>query len=740
MKSPHSNPASDLLAADFRPSRLLSSLLAGFVVGLMETVFAIGLSALIFSGDLSIHLGSGIGLALVGGALGSIVIALFTTIPGIVGSNHEVPAAFTAVIVASIASAVTQSGSPSQLLPTVLTTIILTTLVSGLCFYLVGRFRVGNVIRFLPYPVIGGFLAGTGWLLLMGGITFMAGTALDPAQLIEPATLVRWLPGLGLGLVLFGVSQKTETAFAMPAMLAACLLLNVIGIWISGATSAELQAQGWLLDTVQTEFSWRMLSPSLLTETNWPVLFDQLPNIITLVLVSTVSLLLNISSLELVANTETDLSDELRTAGLANLASGLVGGLVNYQMLSVSTLNHRVGSRTRIPGVVAGLLMLLVFVIGSDVLILLPKPVMGAVLILLGLTFLSDWLVRTWFTLPKIDYLIVLTILLTVVIIGFLQGIALGLLLAIIIFVINYSRTDIVRHQLSGEVYRSRVIRTRPEREALSKLGCHIQIFELQGFIFFGTADKLLDHIRNHTSSCTPDVAGFIVLDFARTFGLDSTAMLSFQKMAKVIEPSAETIVLTSLPPVAEQQFRAAGLLEKYGNIKLMADLDQGVEWCENQLLQSVNLPATLPSSIQNQLNALVADDTQVATLLHYLEPVDVAAGSVLIEQGSLADELYFIESGQLTAQLERDDKPSVRLETITHGHVVGELGFYLRQARAAAVVADENSMVYRLTRNQLTNMETTDPQAAALLHNVIVQLLAKRLSHTVTALDALHT
>ena len=99
---------------------------------------------------------------------------------------------------------------------------------------------------------------------------------------------------------------------------------------------------------------------------------------------------------------------------------------------------------------------------------------------------------------------------------------------------------------------------------------------------------------------------------------------------------------------------------------------------------------------------------------------------------------MYFIESGQVTAQLEQPGREPLRLETMRGGRTVGELGFYLGTRRSATVVADRPTVVYVLTQAELARLEREDPAAAHAFHRVIVHLLGERVLHLVRAVDAL--
>ncbi len=99
---------------------------------------------------------------------------------------------------------------------------------------------------------------------------------------------------------------------------------------------------------------------------------------------------------------------------------------------------------------------------------------------------------------------------------------------------------------------------------------------------------------------------------------------------------------------------------------------------------------------------------------------------------------IFFVESGQLTVQLEAPGQEPVRMETTRGGRSVGELGFYLGIKRTASVVATEPSVVYYMSKHDLQRIERTDPEAASLLHRVVVQVLGERVVHLTRVVDAL--
>jgi SulP family sulfate permease len=352
---------------------------------------------------------------------------------------------------------------------------------------------------------------------------------------------------------------------------------------------------------------------------------------------------------------------------------------------------------------------------------------------------LFDWVYQAWFKFPKSEFLIIMIILLVVAVRGYLEAIALGLVLAVILFVVNYSRVSVIKQELCGGIYRSRVTRSRNQWEALTRRGDELCVLKLQGFIFFGTANSLYEQVRERTQRTDLPAVRYVVQDFAQVTGLDSTALLSFAKLLQLAQEQRFTLVLTGLPGRASQQFAKAGFQDQPGTLQLFGDLDHGIEWCENQILATIPLEAEPEYRLQAQLEAILpGDEGRIEELIRYLERRYFSAGDYLVRQGDEPDMMYFIESGKVTARLEAPGEEPVRLETMGGGRTVGELGFFLGVKRTAAVVADEPSVVYSITKEVLTRIEKVDPEVANTFHRIIVQLLGERTVHLIRAVDAL--
>jgi SulP family sulfate permease len=242
-----------------------------------------------------------------------------------------------------------------------------------------------------------------------------------------------------------------------------------------------------------------------------------------------------------------DLNRELLVMGAGDIAAGLVGGLLGYADISFSSLNREMTGGKRLVSLVTAILLGLTVFVGASFLIYVPKMVLAGVIFYIGLSLLFEWTYRAWFKFPRIDFAIILTILAVVALRGFLEGVAVGVMAAIALFVINYSRTSVVKHALSGVDFRSRVNRSLEQRAILEAHGQQLYILELQGFIFFGTANSLYEQVKQRVLDQDLPPARFVVLDFSRVTGLDSTGLLSFDKLWSLTKEQCIVLTFTGL-------------------------------------------------------------------------------------------------------------------------------------------------------------------------------------------------
>jgi len=728
---------------EFIPNQPVSTVVTGLIIGLTSIFYHISIASLIFSGDLSSFLSDGIGLILFGGAMVGLVVALFGSMPGTVPVIQDSPAAVFAIAASAVVLYMQSTVSTGNVYFTVVAALSFTAILTGIIFLLVGRFGLSSFVRFMPYPVVGGFLAGTGWLLFKGAMSVMSGLAMkisDLPRLLDGRQLIQWLPGALFGLILILTTRRFRHPLLMPVFLLAGIVLFYGVLYGAGISVGEASSRGLLLGPFPDKALWRPLQLSALSMVDWQAILPQTGKLISIMALSTIALLLNANGLELAIRKDIDLNRELMAAGLGNLLGGLGGSPVGYQTIGLSTLAHRMGGGSRLTTLISTALLSAALFFGATVLSYFPKALLGGLLFYLGMSFLVEWVYDAARSLPLLDYLLVLVILVIVAAVGFLEGVIVGTIFAVILFVVNYSRVEIIKDVLTGTSYRSRKERPVEHRRLLDDMGGGILILRLQGYLFFGTAQGLLNRFRARIHDPKEHRLRFLILDFQHVSALDTSAVVSFTRMYQLAESNQIYLAASALSPKIQELLKQGGLIEgEDRNFKIFPSMDYGAEWCENRILSEDSRSVIIKAAtLQAQLKKVFSNAEQIERFMKYLERLEIEAGHELINQGDLADALYLVDTGQVSAQLEVEPAKFVRLRSMGGGTVVGEVGLYLKEKRTASIFTDTHSVVYRLSERSLAQMEQDDPQVASIFHHWMVRMLSERLANNNRTLEAL--
>ena len=347
------------MGSGLHAQQLVTSLTAGLIAGIRTILGSASMVVLVMPNALPGGIAPALQLILTGGVVVGALVALFGSYPGVVAQVQDGPAVIIGVMATALAATMGSSVPPALAVLVVLASANVAAFAAGAVFFGLGTFRLGALMRFIPFPVIGGFLAGSGLLILLGAIPVLTGVAIpkiDLQLLSEPLRAARWLPGLAFGLLLLAMLRRYRHPLLVPGLLLAAVALYHRGLQLAGMTVGEAQAAGLLLGPFPDFTGLEAPGWMRLPAEGWSQVAAQVPTFASIVLVSVVALLLNASGLELATRSDLDINRELRAAGLANMASGLLGGAVGFHALSASLLGYRMGANSRVIGLASAAL------------------------------------------------------------------------------------------------------------------------------------------------------------------------------------------------------------------------------------------------------------------------------------------------------------------------------------------------------------------------------------------------
>lgn len=687
---------------------------AGCVVSLVGLSFYVSSASLLFQGALAPWLPGAIGAAFLGAALLSVLAAWRGSQP-LAAAGPE-PA--TVPVLAAMTGAVAASTSGAALLPTTVVVLALAALAIGAAWWGIGRARAGNLMRYIPYPVIGGFLAAIGWLMASGGLAVAAGVPLRwtslPA-LAEPGTAARLATGLAIGVGLWWGGTRIRHVLFLPAMLLGLAALLHAGLAAAGIGLDAARSQGWLLARFDSALPPWPLAPALLQAVDWGVVAQQGGLLLSAVIVSAIGLLLSVGSLEVSFDAPADVNRDLRNLGAGNLACALTGGLAGGISISRSITNQAAGASGAASGWVQAAISALALVGGGPVLALIPKPLLGGLLVSIGLGMLKAWVLDSRGRVSRNEHLTVLAMLLATVVLGFLPAVCIGVLACCVDFALASARLPPVRRLLPRSAWPGRVEHGPAAMHTLAEAGAGLRIVELQGVLFFGSATRLVDELGAVLAEATPP--RWLLLDFQRVPALDSSAAQVLLRLAKAARKAGAQLHCSGLSTANRRVLQAAGFAP--ASAQQHADIDDAVGAWDDGVLAQQPRDADVVGWLAQELGSAHA----AQQVLAHLDSLHLAAGDRLFAQGDAPDALYLLAEGRLLATV-----GAATVRTLNAGSVVGEMGLFRDARRSASVVADMPSRVLRLRRAGLQALEARSPALALALHRLLIRQLAGRL------------
>ena len=719
-------------------SNIVPSIIAGVIGGIIKIVAAMAFSALIFTGTLAAYLPQGIGIVLFGFLLFAVISTFTASYPVNINTPQDIPIAIIALIATTVMATNGKDWDAETTFQFIFVTIALTSILVGIFFFILGTLKLGKLVRFIPYPVVGGFLAGTGWLIVKFAFIMTAGMGLsldNVVSLFDQATLHKWFPGLIFGLIMLISSRYTKHYLLIPVLIAIGITSFYAIMFFYGFSYTDLESNGYLLGPFPEGGLFQGLPLKYLSDFKWSIFLEQLPAIGTMMILNSISVLFNYSGLEIIIKKDLDLDQELKTTGIGNIIAGLGGAPPGHLSLGGTLLSISIGSKSKLTNIVIALLCALTLFFGSEVLSFFPRIILGGLLFNLGLSFLVDWLYSTWSRVPKTDYTIILLIFLVIGTVGFLEGVITGLLMSVVLFVVSYSKVEIIKHELTGKTFHSNVERSESLKKIIDDSGDQTLILPLQGFIFFGSANRLLERIKLHLQSQNEKNLKYLVFDFKQVTGVDSSTINSFNKLRILAELDNFQVLFCNLTPQIISQFEAEGLFANSLDFFLkFDDLDHGMEWCEEQIISETTIGS---NKQKEEIDEIKLFEEKFADLLIYFESKDINQNTTLIEQGNDPDGLYFIKSGRVTVEL-RSSNNKIRLKSMGTGTVVGEVSLYLKTQATASVISNTACKTYFLSHENFEKLNKEDPERAAELHTYIVKLLSDRLAKSNATIQAL--
>ncbi len=710
------------------------SIVGGVLSALLVLAYGVADAALWFRGPLSEYIAVAVAIMVLGALIQVAIIGGLSRLPSAQGGEQ---AAITAVMAAILFDLQHRVGG-EQLLPTAVAAIALGSLVLALTLILSAKYRLGRYVRLLPFPLIAGFLAGSGMLLVVFAFGVLHGEDIGWRQLLSAEGAGAWpkiLAGLLTTAVLLLLARLHIETYGLPSVLLLAILLFHLTAHYGPYDLQNLIASNWTMTQQVMTVSYPPLPAAALLNIDYAALLSLSPQLISLAAVGLFANLIKLSVLELGLRQPIDENRELGLAGKANLLCALTATTPGFHSVSQTMLVARVGGNARLSALVTVVVCVAALFFFGDLLSLMPRFVFCALLIWVGIVMVQDGLIASWGKLRIYESVMVLLIALCVLFIGFLTALVVGMCLGLLVFVYEYSQQEGVRNIRNATQIRSNVDRTDSDRTQLDARGMAIVVTRLHGYLFFGSASRAVEQIYNHLQASPAGQIDSVILDFSRVTGIDSTALRAFQLLALRAENDGFHLSASAAPETVQRSFALDGA----GAIKqFYARLDPALEAAENRLLETssasaVHTPDNLPQS------------TLLLLFNRYGKPLALNRGEPLLQTGSPSDGVYWLLDGILDAIILEDetktrndsalregsadtDSAFIRVRRMLSGALIGEVSWLLGKPASVDVVAASDAQLLHIDHSTITAIERNSPETLLALHREVARIVAARL------------
>ncbi|KAI1088560.1 sulfate transporter family protein [Rostrohypoxylon terebratum] len=489
--------------------------------------------------------------------------------------------------------------NPDAVIATTITSFAISSMLTGLVFYLMGRFRLGYVVGFIPRHILIGCIGGVGWFLIATGFEVSARLEefrydLDTGRrLIQSDTLPLWLIPLALAIVLFGLQRKITSKYFLPIyILCVPIFFYFFVFTIDSLDPENLRKAGWIFQAPEAGepwwYFWTLYKFNLV---HWGAVLETSGAMFALTFFSVLHVPINVPALAQISGEDhLDLDHELKLHGYSNFLSGCMGSIQNYLVFANTLFFMRSGGDSRLAGFMLAALTFGVMTIGPVIIGYIPVMVVGTLIFVLGFELLLDALISPRRKLKLLEYLTIVVIVLTMGIYDFVVGIFVGIILAFVSAILHASQVSAIRATYTGDQVGSMVRRNPSQHHYLQEVGSQTYIIKLSGFLFFGTIVGVEEKIRSLISD---DVfrehpIKFVIVDLWHVTGIDYSAAEGFKTINRLLYGKGVHLLISGKDAESRlgRDLRAVGLGSDGPEVMFMPDLNSALESCENEQLK----------------------------------------------------------------------------------------------------------------------------------------------------------
>jgi SulP family sulfate permease len=688
-------------------------------------------------------------LGALAGIVGASVIGLVASTFGGTDRLISAPCAPAAAVLSAFAIGMVHDGVPAG---NIVLMLLMLGILAGGFQVLFGFVGIGQLIKYIPYPVVSGYLTGVGLIIIGSQLSKLVGAPSGTPwhqSLISP-WMWDWQALVVGGATIAGILLGPGITKRLPGMIIGVLagVLTYFGLAMQDASLLELtnnpliigplgvSGEGYFASITER---WHEIGDLRLSQVG--ALFG---SALTLAVLLSIDTLKTCVVLDQMTRSRHNPNRELVAQGAANIASCSVGGIPGAGTMGATLINLSSGATTRASGLVEGVLALLSALLLSNFIAWIPVSALAAGLIVVGFRMIDREPLRFIQSSATVfDFGVVVAVVVVALSVGLIAASGVGVALAIVLFLREQIGGTVVRHKFYVNQMSSNWHRPESETRILEQKGDQAVIFELQGSLFFGTTQQLYGLIEAEIKT-----RKFIILDMKRVMSVDVTAAHLLNQLRDSL---AETGAMLLLSNVREnlpngRNLRAfldqTGVTEKHDTVRLFPELDSAIEWVEDRILgeveRAVPEPETAMLLSEMELFKGRKDETLVDLEARLTSRI-CAAGETVYSRGEPGDALYMIRRGSVKIFAPIGAGRTRHIATFGRGDFFGGLAFLDGRPRGNDAIAAVETEFFVLSLEQFNAISEEHKRLAFTLLSAISRTLALRLRHADTEIAMLH-
>ncbi len=688
-------------------------------------------------------------LGALAGIIGASVIGLLASIFGGTDRLISAPCAPAAAVLSAFAIGMVSDGVPAG---NIVLMLLMLGILAGGFQVLFGFVGIGRLIKYIPYPVVSGYLTGVGLIIIGSQLSKLLGTPMGTPwyHSVMSPELWDWRALTVGGATIAAILLGPQITKKLPATILG-VAAGILTYFVLASQDASLLEQtnnplviGPLGVSGEGYFASITGRWNEMGELRLGQIAALMGSALTLAVLLSIDTLKTCVVLDQMTRSQHNPDRELFAQGVANIASSSVGGIPGAGTMGATLINLSSGGATRASGLVEGGLSLVAALLLSGFIAWIPVSALAAGLIVVGVRMIDKEPLRfVQSSATVFDFGVVVSVVIVALTVGLIAASAVGVGLAIVLFLREQIGGTVVRHKFYVNQMSSNWYRPESETRVLEQRGDQAVIFELQGSLFFGTTQQLFSLLEVEMKT-----RKFLILDMKRVQSVDVTAA---HLLAQIRDMLAEKGAMLLLSNVREnlpngrnlrEFLDQTGVTERQDVVRLFPELDSAIEWVEDRLLGEVEqaVPEVEAPMLlaEMELFKLRKGETLV-DLERRLTLRTCAAGETVYARGEPGDALYMIRRGSVRIFAPIGAGRTRHIATFGRGDFFGGLSFLDGRPRTNDAVAAVETELYVLTLEQFNALAEEHKKLAFTLLMAISRTLAIRLRHADTEVAMLH-